>query len=122
MPELPDVEGYRRALSQTLPGRRIVSVQVCDAGILRNRRPERLARDLTGRRFGRPTRLGKWLILPTDGPSLIVHNGMTGHPYFIGSGEPGDRYDRLVITTDAGQLRYADLRKLRGVWLADNEA
>jgi formamidopyrimidine-DNA glycosylase len=125
MPELPDVEGYRRALSQRLPGRRIVGVEVCDAGILRNRTADRFAQELVGRRFGEPSRQGKWLILPTDGSSFVVHNGMTGRPYFVVAdeegGETGDRYDRLVITTDDGRLRYADLRKLRGVWLADDD-
>ena len=27
------------------------------------------------------------------------------------------RYDRLVFTVDGGELRYRDLRKLRGLWL-----
>jgi formamidopyrimidine-DNA glycosylase len=107
-------------LARTLPGHRIVDVEVCDAGILRNRTAGQFAQAVTGRRFANPGRLGKWLILPTDGPSIIVHSGMTGHPYFADSSAPADRYDRLVLTTDAGQLRYADLRKLRGVWLAED--
>jgi formamidopyrimidine-DNA glycosylase len=121
VPELPDVEGYRRALSLVLPGHRIVRVRVGDAGIIRNRTPDQFARELLGQRFGEPSRRGKWLILPTDGPSVAVHSGLTGRPYFADSDKQGDRYDRLVITTDNGQLRYADLRKLRGVWLADDD-
>ncbi len=121
MPELPDVEGFRRQLAHTLPGRRIRHVDVLDAGVLRNSSPRTLARQLTGRRFGRPDRHGKWLILPTDGPSLLVHSGMTGHPYVARSGEDGEGQERLVLTLDRGEFRYADLRKLRGVWIAADD-
>lgn len=121
VPELPDVEGFRRELAETLPGRRIRRVQVRDAGILRNTTAGTLARRLTGRHFGAPRRHGKWLILPTEGPTLLVHSGMTGRPYFAATGAAKIGHERLVVSLDQGELRYADLRKLRGVWLADDE-
>jgi formamidopyrimidine-DNA glycosylase len=120
VPELPDVEGFRRALADALPGRRIRRVQVRDAGILRNATPQALARRLEGRRFDSPRRHGKWLILPTDGPAILIHSGMTGHPYYAADGAGPVGYERLVLSLDRGELRYADLRKLRGVWLADS--
>jgi formamidopyrimidine-DNA glycosylase len=118
MPELPDVEGFRRALGRTLPGRRVRDVEVLDTGILRNVTTRGLAHDLRGHQFGAPRRHGKWLILPTDGPALLVHSGMTGHPYYIPTDGRGKAHDRLVVSLDRGQLRYTDQRKLRGVWLA----
>jgi formamidopyrimidine-DNA glycosylase len=121
MPELPDVEGFRRALSKGLAGRRVVDVTVLDPGVLRNRTPSQFTRQLTGRQFAEPARTGKWLILPTDGPSVLIHNGMTGRPSLADPGDEPDRYDRLVITTDDRELHYSDLRKLRGVWLAATE-
>jgi formamidopyrimidine-DNA glycosylase len=119
VPELPDVEGFRRALADPLPGRRVRRVQVPDSGVLRNITPQSLGRGLAGQRFEKPDRHGKWLILPAGGPVLMIHSGMTGHPYYLpdGAGDP-DARPRLVITLDRGQLRYADQRKLRGVWLA----
>ncbi|OHU99782.1 Fpg/Nei family DNA glycosylase [Mycobacterium talmoniae] len=119
MPELPDVEGFRRALAGALPGRRVCRVQVSDPGVLRNTSPQGLGQRLAGQRFDRPDRHGKWLMLPTAGPVLLIHSGMTGHPYYLpdGADEP-DARPRMVITLDRGQLRYADQRKLRGVWLA----
>lgn len=124
MPELPDVEGYRRNLASSLPGRRIRDVDVRDAGVLRNTTPRTLGRHLKGHRFTDPRRHGKWLILPTEGPTLLVHSGMTGRPYYAADDEPEQGLERLVIGLDRGQLRYVDLRKLRGVWLAadDEEA
>lgn len=121
MPELPDVEGFRRELAHTLPGRRIRHVTVSDPGILRNTSAAALRRRLIGRRFRIPRRHGKWLILPTEGPALLVHSGMTGHPYYTAEGAEPEKYERLVVALDDGELRYADLRKLRGVWLADDE-
>jgi formamidopyrimidine-DNA glycosylase len=121
MPELPDVEGYRRALAERLPGQRIRHVQVCDTGILHNTSARSFARRLTDHRFAQPRRHGKWLILPTDGPLLVVHSGMTGHPYYARSAEPREAHERLVLTLDRGEFRYADQRKLRGVWITDDD-
>lgn len=118
MPELADVEGFRRQLADTLPGRRIRHVRVHDSGVLRNTTARALARRLHGRRFTAPRRLGKWLILPTDGPTLLVHSGMTGHPYVADDDAEPEKYERMVVSLDRGELRYADLRKLRGIWLA----
>src|SRR6201994_2759927 len=104
MPELPDVEGFRRALAKGLAGRRIVRVTVIDPGVLRNRTPSQFIRQLTGRRFAEPARSGKWLILPTDGETVLIHSGMTGRPYLARPGDQPDRYDRLGITTEQAQL------------------
>jgi formamidopyrimidine-DNA glycosylase len=119
MPELPDVEGFRRALADSLPGRRVRRVEVPDTGVLRNIAPQTLGRRLAGQRFDAPDRHGKWLMLPTGGPALMIHSGMTGRPYYLPDGaDDSGAQPRLVITLDRGQLRYTDQRKLRGVWLA----
>jgi formamidopyrimidine-DNA glycosylase len=115
------VEGFRDELARSLPGRRVRHVEVRDAGVLRNTTPKALRRNLVDHRFGEPRRHGKWLILPTDAPVLLVHSGMTGHPYYAPDGADEMGYERLVITLDRGELRYADLRKLRGVWLAPSD-
>jgi formamidopyrimidine-DNA glycosylase len=121
MPELPDVEGFRRQLADTLPGRRIRHVAVRDPGVLRNSTGAALGRRLHGHRFKTPRRHGKWLILPTDGPALLVHSGMTGHPYYAGENADHEKFERLVVSLDDGEFRYADLRKLRGVSLAPSD-
>jgi formamidopyrimidine-DNA glycosylase len=121
VPELPDVEGFRRGLADALPGRMIRHVHVNDPGILRNNTARAFTGRLEGHRFATPRRHGKWLILPTDGPALLIHSGMTGHPYYAADGTERERFERLVLSLDRGELRYADLRKLRGVWLADTE-
>ena len=78
MPELPDVEGYRRYLARHAQGRRIERVEVPDAELVRNRSAQALGRALRGARFAEPRRHGKWLIAPAGDVELLMHFGMTG--------------------------------------------
>lgn len=121
MPELPDVEGFRRYLALHGAGRRIKDVEVLDAGVLRNVSGAELRRELRGCRFGEPCRHGKWLLTRTDGPWLAIHFGMTGSLHWSASAEDRHRHDRVVFVLDRGELRYRDLRKLRGLWLLHSE-
>jgi formamidopyrimidine-DNA glycosylase len=68
MPELPDVEGFRRRLERHARGRRIGEVEVLDAGVVRNTDAAHLARTLAGRRVSQPERRGKWLLCPACQP------------------------------------------------------
>jgi formamidopyrimidine-DNA glycosylase len=123
MPELPDVEGFRRVLADHANGERIERVRVRDAGVVRDTTPRRLDRAVRGHRFRPPRRHGKWLIAPTDGgPAVLLHFGMTGSLSWHGKEEPEHRHDRVVFELGGGELRYQDMRKLQGVRLADDDA
>jgi len=118
VPELPDVEQFRGFFEEHATGRTVRDVWA-DPTILRSGTPRAYADALRGRRFDVPDRLGKWMIAPTDGPFLAFHFGMTGD--LVSSGDEPDRHrhDRLVLAfTDATELRYRNMRKLGGVWLA----
>jgi formamidopyrimidine-DNA glycosylase len=122
MPELPDVEHYRRFFQAHAAGRTVASVKA-DPTILRNATPARLGRALKGRRFDDPVRHGKWLICWTDGPALVLHFGMTGDLIWSGHEPERHRWDRLVLVFPGGdELRYRNMRKLGGVWLAHDDA
>ena len=117
MPELPDVERFRRFFVEHGAGRRVAGVW-SDPAILRNATPEALE-SLGGATLLEPVRHGKWLVCPSDGPLLLLHFGMTGH--LVSSREEPERHrhDRLVLELDDGtELRYRNMRKLGGVWLA----
>ncbi len=121
MPELPDVEAYRRFLHRHAVGRIVRGVVVTDDGILRNVSADALDRALRGHRFQEPSRHGKWLIAPTTGPSVLFHFGMTGD---LGWGDGADgrhRHDRVIFELDRGELRYRNMRKLGGLWMAHDE-
>jgi formamidopyrimidine-DNA glycosylase len=118
MPELPDVEGFRAVLAGHAVGRRVERVDVADAGVLHGITARQLNDGLRGCRFAMPGRRGKWLIARTDGPTVLLHFGMTGSLHWLEGGAPRDRYDRVVFVTDGGELRYRDMRKLQGITLA----
>ncbi len=123
MPELPDVEGFRRYWSRYMTGERARRVEVPTPAIVRNRRASTLRDSLRGRRFERPDRHGKWMIAPTDGPTLLLHFGMTGGLHWSGTdGADRHRHDRLIFVTGSGEMRYRNMRMLGGAWLARDEA
>ncbi|WP_405591087.1 Fpg/Nei family DNA glycosylase [Streptomyces sp. NBC_01190] len=124
MPELPDVEGFRRVLRECGQGRVIEKVAVADAGVLRDVSARRFRAGLEGHRLSAPERHGKWLIARTDdGPALLLHFGMTGRLLCCAPREPRHRHDRVRLDLgDGHELRYRDQRKLQGLRLAGSEA
>lgn len=119
MPELPDVEGFRRVLDECARGRRIDRVEVADSGVLHGAGVRRLRDRLGSRTVAEPRRYGKWLLMPTeDGPAVLFHFGMTGLLVCCPRGDPKHRHDRVVFTLGEDELRYRDQRKLKGIWFA----
>lgn len=118
MPELPDVEGFRRVLAEHGEGREVCQVEVRDADVLHGLGPRELDEALAGRRLHSPERHGKWLLAHTDGPTILLHFGMTGSLHWQEAGAPHHRHDRVVLAVDGGELCYRDMRKLQGLRLA----
>ncbi len=118
MPELPDVEGFRRYLARHGQGRRITHVGVPDREIVRNRTPQALARALHETRLAPPRRHGKWLIAPVGDAELLLHFGMTGELRWSSGHAGRHRHDRLILVCHGGELRYNNMRRFGGVWLA----
>ncbi|MBD3422181.1 MAG: Fpg/Nei family DNA glycosylase [Chitinivibrionales bacterium] len=79
MPELPDVEVYRRYINDTSLDKRIESVDVTSQRILDEISEQALQRRLKDHHFVGTTRRGKHLFIETDNNGiLIMHFGMTG--------------------------------------------
>lgn len=77
-------------------------MRIADSGVLQNATARSFGRRLAGTQFKTPRRRGKWLIVPTSGPTLLIHSGMTGYPHFVAPNSAPDRLDRLAIETPAG--------------------
>jgi formamidopyrimidine-DNA glycosylase len=124
MPELPDVEDFRKVFESCATGQAVRRVEVRDAGVLHGVSARGLSDALKGRRFAAPERRGKWLLARTDdGPTLVVHFGMTGRLVCAEPEDAVETHDRVLFDLDSGhQLRYRDQRKLKGLWLAHDEA
>src|SRR4029453_19461308 len=79
MPELPEVETFKRYLDSTSLRQRIINVEVRDAYVLKLVSVRQLARRLKGRRFENSHRHGKHLFVrASDKLWLRLHFGMTG--------------------------------------------
>ncbi|QOV37268.1 Fpg/Nei family DNA glycosylase [Streptomyces ferrugineus] len=123
MPELPDVEGFRKVLQSCAQGRVVRRVDVRDAGVLHGVSARRLREALEGRRVTAAERHGKWLLARTGGPTLLLHFGMTGELLCAHPDDAPEPHDRVLFTLARDrQLRYRDQRKLQGLWLAYDES
>ncbi|MGA8115586.1 MAG: DNA-formamidopyrimidine glycosylase family protein, partial [Actinocatenispora sp.] len=127
MPELPDVEGFRRVLADSAQRRRVRAVEVYDRQIVHGATLDELS-SAEGRRVATVTRRGKWLIVPFSPvrgphPVLLMHFGMTGSLLWVpGGGEAPGPHDRADLVFTAGRIRYRDQRKLKGWWWARSPA
>ncbi|GAA1435312.1 formamidopyrimidine-DNA glycosylase [Streptomyces thermospinosisporus] len=123
MPELPDVEGFRGVLESCALGRTVRRVDVRDPGVLHGVGARRLSEALEGRRFTEARRHGKWLLARTGGPVLALHFGMTGSLLCARPDDPVHAHDRVLFTLTGGhRLHYRDQRKLKGLWLLEDDA
>jgi formamidopyrimidine-DNA glycosylase len=122
-----EVELYRRVADRVV-GRRIRAVEAPDGWFLKGVDPATIGRALRGRTVTGTRRIGKLLLLDTDGPTAGLRFGMTGRLVVDGHGpiedlEYGSRrdlpeWDRFGLRFHGGgHLRINDPRRLGGVIL-----
>jgi formamidopyrimidine-DNA glycosylase len=119
MPELPEVETFKRYLDSTSLRQRIAGVEVRDAYVLKGVSARELARRLKGERFESSRRHGKHLFVRTDGDLwLRSHFGMTGSLRYFKDQERAPRHTRvLFVFANAHRLAFEDQRKFGEVGL-----
>jgi formamidopyrimidine-DNA glycosylase len=131
MPELAEVEAYRRLAEAAALGRVIASVEAGDSWYLKGGvTADGLTSALTGRSLVRAERQGKLLMLATSGhgPVLGLRFGMSGRLVVDGTAGIDDlwyssnrddaRWDRFALAfADGGRLVMRDPRRLGGVTL-----
>lgn len=114
MPELPDVETYKRYIQSTSLHQPIQRVEVLEARLVKNTSRPRLGRTLMDRSLESTRRHGKYLFLRTDAdPILMLHFGMTGRPVYYREAEQKPEYPVLYLVFENGyRLAYSAPRKL----------
>jgi len=130
VPELVEVEAYRRLAERAALGRPVAAVELPGGGFARagSGRAE-LVVALVAEQFVAARRHGKLLLLDTSGgPVVGLRFGMTGRLVVDGEAGVGDlihapagvdaRWDRLVVAfADGGHLRVNDPRRFGSVEL-----
>ena len=113
MPELPDVETFKRYLDATSLHQRISGVDVESAYVLKGVSGRELAYRLKGRRFESSRRHGKHLFVRADGELwLRLHFGMTGSLQYFKCEEQASKHTRvLFVFASTHCLAFEDQRK-----------
>ena len=124
MPELPDVEVFRRYLESTSLHQKVDAVELASSRLLRAVSDRELRKALEGRCLEDGRRHGKHLFAEIEGGEgfLLLHFGMTGFlSYYKGNEDP--EYSQLVLRFAGGySLAYINKRMLGRVGLIEDIA
>ncbi|HPD29005.1 MAG TPA: bifunctional DNA-formamidopyrimidine glycosylase/DNA-(apurinic or apyrimidinic site) lyase [Phycisphaerae bacterium] len=119
MPELPEVETVCRGVGQRITGYTIEQVHLNRADVVHGAAIP-LCAALHGRRIKSIERVGKQIIIVTDGAvALMVHLGMTGKLIAVHPEMPIEPHTHLRIGFRGRkvELRFVDPRRFGGIWL-----
>ena len=119
MPELPDVETWRRYLDATALHQEVDLVRVPAPRVLAGTTPQGLGHALKGRRIDETSRHGKYLFarLDTNG-HLVLHFGMTGQLRYSRDGDSDCEATACIHFSNGAQLDYIAPRKLGRIALS----
>ncbi|HET6244078.1 MAG: hypothetical protein H0V01_06070 [Bacteroidetes bacterium] len=122
MPELPDVEQFKKYADSTIMNQQIKDVEFIDKRMIAFSE-KAIKKTLKEHQFINSKRIGKFLLLETDDEMhkwLVLHFGMTGElEYFKDKKTP--KYARMLIHFKNGyHLSLNDPRLLGKIDLADN--
>ena len=125
MPELPEVQTFKRYFDGTSLNQKIEDVIVYDDKIIRNMSGAEFADRLRGTTFLNSYRQGKYLFGNLDNEhSVLLHFGMTGDLNYYTDDADRTKYERFVFCFENGQrLGFDCPRKFAKIrYLEDREA
>ena len=113
MPELPEVNTFKKYFEGTSLNQKIVDVSISDGKIIRNISEGDFTERLIGRSFLSCYRRGKYLFSKLDNNAYILfHFGMTGDFKYYFDEEDRPKYERFHIVFEGGaKLGFDCLRK-----------
>ena len=118
MPELPEVETVKRDLEKTVVGKKIASVNIHNAAVIKQPSPDKFKRELGGAVIKSILRKAKVLILElSNGKALVVHLKMTGQLVYPGN----EQKSRVSFNLSDGKiLDFNDQRLFAELRLMDD--
>jgi len=122
MPELPEVETFKRYVDSTSLHQRITNVDVRDAYVLKRVSARELVRRLKRRRFENSHRHGKHLFVRAGSKLwLRLHFGMTGSLEYLKHDKIAPKAARVIFRfTDNCRLAFDDQRKFGEIELIED--
>jgi formamidopyrimidine-DNA glycosylase len=123
MPELPEVESFKRHIDSTSLGKVMEEVVILSERTIRPVPIPTLVSRVRGRKFLRTFRHGKNLFVGTDTKDtwIHLHFGMTGRPIFVPEGEEYPRHARVLFRfAPGGALIFRDPRKFGKISLVQS--
>ena len=123
MPELPEVEIYKRYFARHALRQPIARVRVLDERVLGQVRKEKLGRALRGRAFTSVARHGKHLFAGFGAGWVHFHFGMSGDLEYYGNRAVEPRFARVIFDfTNGAHLAFEDMRLFGVVDLTSSPA
>lgn len=121
MPELPEVETYRRDLAPELQDRSVTAAQIFWPRIIAAPDVATFEREIVNEQFVQFGRRGKYLLLHlVSGKCLIIHLRMTGEIHIHAPSVKPDKHTHALLELNDGRhLHYRDQRKFGRLWLVD---
>ena len=120
MPELPEVETFKRYLDKTSLKQSIKDVRVTDNRIL-NTEENQLINTLKGKRFESSVRHGKYLLVHLKPEYLVMHFGMSGDLEYYDGKEDPPKFSKVIYQFDNGfNLAYISIRMFGKVSIANS--
>lgn len=121
MPELPEVETTLRGILPHI-GQQVIARAEVREHRLRWPIPLGLQGTLAGRTIVNGTRRGKYLLLETDGGTLLIHLGMSGSLRILAGDTLPARHDHVDLVFHNNRiLRFTDPRRFGAfLWVTEN--
>ncbi len=127
MPELPDVEYYKKYFQRHALHKKITDVAASgERSLLKKTSYNQLQKVLIGHQFSQADRRGKYLIASISGTDkkLIIHFGMTGTLHYTARDNPRENEDQYTKFTfrfvNGKELRWINRRNLGKLFLVKN--
>lgn len=115
MPELPDVEVYRKKMSKCVKGGKIKKAEVRDERAVKGPKTKKALAKLKGKSVEKIIRRGKNLFLKfTGGGWFAFHFGMTGAVECFSGKEKEPPYTKALFSFDSGKKLSYILKRMLG--------
>jgi formamidopyrimidine-DNA glycosylase len=122
MPELPDVENFRRIFYHTSLNKKVIEVKELDTQVVSGISIKSLKGILKGSRFITTNRYGKYLFVKTDRNNwLVLHFGMTGRFIYQKNKNNIPDHTRAYFEFEESAIAYICVRKFGKIFLVDSK-